>query len=102
MAQPAGVEEEAPVTNDPAAAAVHWEAVAKRTRSVSEQWRTLHASEEARANEAKATAKAAVQALRRAEEERDAAEKKAAAAQETEVNDIGNQRHTTRGLSLNK
>jgi hypothetical protein len=80
MAQPAGVEEEAPVTNDPAAAAVHWEAVAKRTRSVSEQWRTLHASEEARANEAKATAKAAVQALRRAEEERDAAEKKAAAA----------------------
>lgn len=68
------------VANDPASAAAHWEAVAKRTRSVSEQWRTLHASEEARANEAKATAKAAVQALRRAEEERDAADKKAAAA----------------------
>lgn len=68
------------MNSDPAAAAVHWEAVAKRTRTVSEQWRALHASEEARADEAKATAKAAVQALRRVEEERDAATAKTSAA----------------------
>lgn len=58
-------------------AAEYWEAVAKRTRAVSEQWRALHASEEARADEAQSLSTRALAALRRAEEDRDTALKKA-------------------------
>ena len=74
------IQEAAPEFADTAAAAAHWEAVARRTRAVSEQWRALHVAEEARADEARAVTSKAAHALRKAEEDRDAAEKRAEAA----------------------
>ena len=59
------------------ASAQHWESVARRTRSVAEQWRTLHASEEARADAAQAAAARAVAAMKKSEHDRDTALRKA-------------------------
>lgn len=67
-------------SESPEAMPQHWQSVAWRTRSVAEQWRMLHAGEEARAGEAIATAARAATAVRRAEEERDAALRKSEVA----------------------
>ena len=57
-----------------------WEEVAARTKKVAQKWRALHASEEIRAEEAEQGLRLALMAIRRAEQERDAASKSAAAA----------------------
>ena len=44
-----------------------WKAAAERARAMSEQWRSLHEAEEARANEARAYAARAGAAAKRAE-----------------------------------
>ena len=64
-----------PPSDEPSAQ--HWEAVARRTKAVAEQWRSLHASEEARADAAQAATGRATAALQRAERDRDAALQKA-------------------------
>ena len=43
--------------------AEHWESVARRTRTVAEEWRNLHASEEARAEAAQDAASRAAAAI---------------------------------------
>ena len=60
--------------------AKHWEGVARRTCAVASQWRALHAAEVQKSSEARSTAQRAVQALRRAEEERDRAQQQGEAA----------------------
>ena len=62
------------------ATAEHWETVARRTRGVAEQWRTLHATEEARANAALHKVADAAEAVQRMEADRDAALQRAAEA----------------------
>lgn len=61
--------------------AAHWEAVARRTRSVASQWRKLHVNEEAKCEAARSTAARAINALRKAEDERDRAQRRAEAAE---------------------
>ena len=58
----------------------HWEAVAQRTKSVAENWRKLHAGEEARADAAEAQQRQAQAAMRRLEQDRDLALQQAASA----------------------
>ena len=60
--------------------AAHWEAVARRTRSVASQWRKLHVNEEAKCEAARSTAARAINALRKAEDERDRAQRRAEAS----------------------
>ena len=66
--------------SDEAPTVEHWEAVAQRTRSVAENWRSLHASEEERADAAVAQMQQAQAAMRRLEQDRDAAMQHAASA----------------------
>ena len=57
-----------------------WETVARRTKTVAEQWKKLHAEEEARAKSSEQQIGQALAAQRKAEQERDAAMKNEALA----------------------